>query len=59
MKKHLLRTTTQVINNDPRTRKLILRNEVIRELSRQTLELVGGGSASDSDRPGSCNDTTH
>jgi hypothetical protein len=58
MKKHFLRKSTQIINNGTETRKLILRNEVIRELSRRTLELVAGGSETDSDRPGSCTDTT-
>jgi hypothetical protein len=59
MKKHLLRTTTQIINDGSGTRRLILRNEVIRVLSRHMLELVGGGSSTDSEGQGACTDTTH
>jgi hypothetical protein len=59
MKKELLTMTRQLNHRDPGSRKLILRNEVIRQLSRQTLELVVGGSkTTDSDAPGSCQDTT-
>jgi hypothetical protein len=58
MKKNLLGTTTHVINHGPGSRKLILRNEVIRQLSRKTLELVAGGGSTDSDRPEGCSDPT-
>jgi hypothetical protein len=58
MKKNTLRTTMNVTDHGPGSSKLILRTEVIRQLSRQTLELVAGGSTTDSDRPGSCGDTT-
>jgi len=59
MKKHYLKTTTQIIHQPPGSRRLILRHEVVRQLSRQTLELVAGGSTTDSDHPGGCTDTTH
>lgn len=58
MKKHLLGSTTHVISQEPGSRKLILRNEVIRQLSRRTLDLVAGGSTTDSDRPKGCTDPT-
>lgn len=58
MKKYLLGKTMHVTNQEPGSRKLILRNEVIRELSRRTLDLVAGGSETDSGQPKGCTDPT-
>ena len=59
MKKYILRATTDIISHDLGSRKLILRSEVIRQLSRQTLQFIAGaGNPTDSDRPGSCGDPT-
>lgn len=65
MKKNVLRRTTHIITNGPQTRRLILRNEIIRVLSRRELEVAIGGvnthtdADTESERPGGCTDTTN